>query len=79
MLKIDFDTVAENVELPEVTSVIDRVIKTLDKLAPSEVLAVINEKGLEFTVSRENEDDYWEVDSVTKSKENGYTSNNIKA
>jgi hypothetical protein len=78
MLKIDFDTVAADVELPEVTGAIDRVIETLDRLAPKEVLAIINEKGLEFTVSRENEDDYWEVDSVTKSK-NGHTSSNIKA
>ena len=78
MLKIDFDTVAEDVELPDVTSNIDRVIETLDKLAPSEVLAVINEGGLEFTMSRENEDDYWEVDSVTKSKY-GNTNSRIKA
>jgi len=78
MLKIDFNIVADDIELPEVTGAIDRVIETLDRLAPKEVLAIINEKGLEFTISRENEDDYWEVDSVTKSK-NGYTSINIKA
>lgn len=78
MLRIDFDTVADNVELPEVTKAIDGVIETLDKLAPKEVLAIINQKGLEFTVSRENKDDYWEVDSVTKSK-NGNTNSNIKA
>lgn len=79
MLKIDFDTVAADVELPEVTNVIDSVIETLDRLAPTEVLAVVNERGLEFTISRENEDDYWEVDSVTKSKENGNTNSSIKA
>ena len=78
MLKIDFDTVADDIELPEVTGTISRVVETLDKLSPSEVLAVINEKGLEFTVSRDNEDEYWEVESVTKSK-NGYTNNSINA
>jgi hypothetical protein len=78
MLRIDFDSVAGDVELPDVTLAIDQVIETIDKLAPTEVLAVINEKGLEFTVSRENEDDYWEVDSVTKSKD-GHTNSSIKA
>ncbi len=78
MLKVDFDIVPSDIELPKVTKVLSRVIETLDRLSASEVLAVINEEGLEFTISRENEEDYWEVDSITKKKD-GYTNRSVKA